>query len=320
MSGNSTSAHPKISVVMSVYNGEAHLAETVESILSQAEIDFEFVIVDDGSEDATPEILSLYSARDSRVRVLAREHRGLTHGLIDGCAAARAPLIARQDAGDLSHPERLIKQASLFTQSPDLTFASCWTEFVGPEMEHLYVIRGTGVTVAAPQRVLVPDADPPMLDGPSHHGSVMFRRDAYLAVGGYRAAFRYGQDWDLWYRLAAAGLFQMVNEVEYRARILPESISVEARELQSKVGTVSRRAMLARAQHQSDAPYLKEAEAIGRAVRGRRSRAAGFYFVGEALRRNRDPRSTVYLRRALSAGPFSLRTWLRYLQSLVLRT
>ena len=86
------------------------------------------------------------------------------------------------------------------------------------EVAALSASRALGA-MAAPGRalarmnVLDPSAQKPMLDGPPHHGSVMFRRDAYERSGGYRAQFRYGQDWDLWYRLAALGKFQIVPEV-----------------------------------------------------------------------------------------------------------
>ncbi|MGH9760030.1 MAG: glycosyltransferase family 2 protein [Blastocatellia bacterium] len=91
-----------ISVVMSVYNGEDHLAESVDSILDQKGVSLEFIVVDDGSTDKSGEILADYSRRDSSVRVLSRENQGLTRALIAGCAAARGKYIARQDVGDIS--------------------------------------------------------------------------------------------------------------------------------------------------------------------------------------------------------------------------
>ena len=118
---------PAVSVVMSVYNGAPLLRETMDSILAQEDVDVELVVVNDGSTDGSGAILDDYARRDRRVRVIHQENRGLTRALIAGCAAARAPLIARHDAGDLSHPRRLIKQKSAFSAAPDLAFVSSWT-------------------------------------------------------------------------------------------------------------------------------------------------------------------------------------------------
>jgi glycosyltransferase involved in cell wall biosynthesis len=98
---------PRISVVTSVYNGERYLRESLESVLSQEGVDLELIVVDDGSEDSTPEILADSATRDPRLRVLTQENRGLTVALIRGCAEARGEFIARHDLDDLSLPGRL---------------------------------------------------------------------------------------------------------------------------------------------------------------------------------------------------------------------
>ena len=145
----------------------------------------------------------------------------------------------------------------------------------------------------------------------------MFRRDAYERVGGYRREFYYGQDWDLWYRLAAIGKFQMVPEVLYRARVIPQSISVGAKRPQKEFAALSHAALRARSTAQPEEPFLQRALAIDRSPRGsRRARADGFYFIGEILRRNGDRRARRYLRAAIAASPFTLKAWLRWLQSL----
>jgi hypothetical protein len=147
----------------------------------------------------------------------------------------------------------------------------------------------------------------------------MFRRDAYERAGGYRAAFYYGQDFDLWYRLAEAGRFQATQAVLYTARITPGSISTAARAQQERLAKLSRAALEARRRGETDDAIVAAAAEV-RPVRGgasRRTRAAGLYFIGEALRRNGDVRARRYLVRALAAWPLSPRAWLRLLQSLV---
>jgi glycosyltransferase involved in cell wall biosynthesis len=90
----------KLSVVMSVLNGAGDLARTLDSIFAQTERDFELIVIDDGSTDDTPSILARQS--DPRIRVITQPNEGLTRALIRGCEAARAPLIARHDCGDVS--------------------------------------------------------------------------------------------------------------------------------------------------------------------------------------------------------------------------
>ena len=100
---------PKVSVVMSVYNGERYLREAVESILNQTFIDFEFVIIDDGSTDDTLGILERYT--DPRIRLVKNGRNiGLTESLNRGIRLARGKYVARQDADDISLPERLSSQ------------------------------------------------------------------------------------------------------------------------------------------------------------------------------------------------------------------
>jgi hypothetical protein len=307
-----------ISVVMSVYNSGDTLASTLDSILGQTERDFECIVVDDGSTDATPAILGDYAARDPRVRVIRQANTGLTRALIAGCAAARGLYIARHDAGDLSDRHRFELQKRALDADDSVAFVSSATQYAGPDLEPLWVTHPTGAALQ-PAHVLDLTIPGALTDGPTHHGSVMFRRDAYERAGGYRAAFYYGQDFDLWLRLAEIGKFVAIDQVLYTARITPESISGTARSRQEQLGQLSRAALEARQRGQSEADILDRAAAITRvSQRAVSSRGKGLYFIGEALRRNGDARARRYLGRSIAACPFSIRAWIRYLQSLVL--
>src|SRR6476659_7403647 len=101
---------PRVSVVMPVHNGGAYLALAIESILRQTYGDFEFVIVDDGSTDATPQVIRGVQAADPRVRTYTQARSGLVASLNRGCREARGSYIARMDADDLAAPERLARQ------------------------------------------------------------------------------------------------------------------------------------------------------------------------------------------------------------------
>lgn len=306
-----------ISVVMGVYNGAPTLGATLDSILGQTERDFECIVVDDGSTDATPSILAEYAARDPRIRIIRQDNTGLTRALIAGCAAARGQHIARHDAGDLSDPRRFATQKRALDADAGLVFVSSWTQYAGPELEPLWIARSTGVALK-PMCVLDLGVPGALTDGPTHHGSVMFRRQAYEQAGGYRASFYYGQDFDLWFRMAEIGKFQAIDEVLYTARITPDSITVAARKRQEAIGELSLRALFARQAGESDADILARAMAISRApLHSLRGRAGGLYFIGEALRRNGDRRATRYLRESIASWAFSPRAWIRFLQSLL---
>ena len=306
-----------ISVVMGVYNGASTLAATLDSILGQTEHDFECIVVDDGSIDETAAILAAFAARDARIRVIRQENAGLTRALITGCAAARGVYIARHDAGDLSDPRRFEVQKRALDADSSIAFVSSATQYAGPELEPLYILRSTGAALV-PAFVLAISHSSPLLDGPTHHGSVTFRRDAYERAGGYRAAFYYGQDFDLWYRLAEIGKFQVIDEVLYTARITPGSITGAARLQQERLGRISRAALQARLRSEPEQPVLEAAARIQRARSGGWCREArGLYFIGEALRRNGDRRGRKYLRSAVARCPLLLPAWVRLMQSLL---
>jgi len=303
---------------MGVYNAASTLAATLDGILGQTERDFECIVVDDGSTDATPAILAEYASRDPRIRVVRQANAGLTRALIAGCAAARGTYIARHDAGDLSDPRRFALQKQALDADPTVVFVSSATQYAGPELEPLWLSRPTGAALR-PAHVIDLTVPGALTDGPTHHGSVMFRRNAYEGVGGYRAAFYYGQDFDLWLRLAEIGTFQGIDMVLYTARITPDSISGSARLRQEELGRLSRAALDARQRGESEGGILAQSAAITR-VPGRTilSRGKGLYFIGEALRRNGDRRARRYLRQSIGAWPWSMRAWIRYFQSLVL--
>src|SRR5207302_3450420 len=95
---------PAISVVMSAYNAEQYLRESIDSILAQTFGDWEFIIVDDGSTDDTLSILREYESRDKRFRIMTRPNTGLTRALNEAVTAVRSEFIARMDADDISLP------------------------------------------------------------------------------------------------------------------------------------------------------------------------------------------------------------------------
>ena len=311
-----------VSVVLAVRDGGDHLEGTIDSVLGQTFAGFELVVVDDGSSDpVVSSVLRQRTAADRRIRVIAGRSQGLTAALIIGCDAARGRFVARIDNGDRMSPDRLAKQLEVMLRFPDCSLVTSRTRFYGPEWEHLWCTCSEAtlepVTAFRAQ-------DPNGLAVPiSHHGSVMFRASTYRDAGGYRSEFRLGQDWDLWYRLAERGTLFAVPEALYHARLFPNSLSMSHAAAQSWFAALSRAACEARRRGESDAPLLAAARALSvktasaRHHSAQRSGAPGYHFIGEALRRNRDRACRGYLAMAVRKRPWSLRSWVRWVQSLL---
>ena len=204
---------------MCVHDGEAHVREAIDSILGQSYRDFELLIIDDGSADATPEVLASYS--DSRIRILRNaENRGLTRSLNIGLREARGALVARQDADDRSHRERLARQVALLKCEPDV--AAVGAQFVSIDergrrrSSHFWMHCQTSLGIRWQL----------MFENPFVHSAVMFRRDVVLeGMGGYDETFRTNQDFELWSRLALVHPLRNLGEVLIALRSRRASIS-----------------------------------------------------------------------------------------------
>ena len=289
----------KLSVVMAVFNGARTLEATLQSILTQTERDFELIAIDDGSTDDTPAILA--RCNDPRLRVITQANAGLTRALIRGCAEARADLIARHDCGDRSRPERFARQLALLAKGHAVV--SCATRFVDGDGDFLYVSRANGEDV---RRSLLDD-DARAIHALPHHGSAMFRRDAYERAGGYREQFRVAQDLDLWIRIARdGGTFAIDDEVLYEATIDTRSISGTARDAQVRLTEI---AVALRDGHGS----LDDARAVQPARMTPRGEAAALYFIGKCLLRQKNPKGLRVLRDAVRRDPLHWRSWLSML-------
>ena len=212
---------PKVSVVMSVYNGSRYLRESIESILSQSFTDFEFIIIDDGSTDNTWEILTQYSDRDRRIRLFQNEKNlGLTKSLNKGLRLARGEYIARQDADDVSLTQRFEKQVALLNNHPESVLASCNVEVINPE----------GKTVAKHEQACDSKFVAWYLLFYNHiagHSQVMFRREPVIDLGGYCEARRYSQDYELWSRLIKVGDIVILPEALQQQRLHNNSVSAQ---------------------------------------------------------------------------------------------
>jgi len=208
---------PRISVLLSALNAESFLPKALDSIKFQTFEDWECIVTDDGSSDATRKILEGYSRPDPRFKVLTHDQpQGLTLSLIQSSQRAQGLFIARQDADDWSEPTRLERQMKLLDQKPELAAVGSRFAVHYPDGRYLDTVEGI-VKPAAIGRLL-------WRRNPFAHGSMMFRRKVYDQLGGYRAPFRYAQDYDLLLRLSEVAPISAVDEVLYHHRLSTEGI------------------------------------------------------------------------------------------------
>lgn len=310
---------PVISVVMSVYNGERDLETSLASILAQTSVDLELVAVNDGSIDASGEVLNAWAARDPRLRVVHQDNRGLTRALRRGCAMARGEFIARQDSDDVSLPSRLQKQLECLRDHRTAVLVSCWTRFIGPTDEELFVIRRHEGPLEARRLLRATAVD--RVQGIAGHGSAMFRRADYERVGGYHEEFWVAQDLDLWLRLtdrADAGV-HFVLEILYEARFTPASLSMGHHQEQLALARIALDLAAVREGRGDESRLLAEAADIRRPVaRANRAGAAGYYFMGRCLLTQGDQRARGYLLEAIRREPLHWRAWVGMLWALLL--
>lgn len=308
---------PAISVVMSVYNDAERLPRAVESIVRQTFEDWELIVINDGSTDATAEVANQLARSDGRLRVIHQDNSGLTRALIRGCQAATGRYIARQDADDWSHPERFAEQFKLLEEHTHLGFVSCWVSYVGPADEPLEIIRRSADWEIATRELL------DKRQGPPAHGSVMFRKSVYQQAGGYREPFYFAQDSDLWLRMAEIAQVGYVGQVLYHFRRSANSISSASRAFQYEFGELGQACRQARQAGRSEAPLLERADRLTRDILVARKpepasaadAATTDYLIGSQLAKNGDDRGARYLWSVLRHKPWHLKAWIRLVQS-----
>jgi glycosyltransferase involved in cell wall biosynthesis len=192
-----------VSVILPAYNAAGTINRAIDSIRAQTFTDWELWVVDDGSTDATIDLVRPLTAKDPRIRLLSRAHEGLVPTLNAGIAAARSPFIARMDADDESLPERLALQVKFLRANADIGLVSCRVEFGGDRAAN----AGYALHVDWINSFVLPELIElyRFVESPFAHPSVMFRRQWVDQFGGYRAG-DFPEDYELWLRWLDAGV------------------------------------------------------------------------------------------------------------------
>ena len=194
---------PRISVIMPAYNAERFIAEGIQSLLAEREVDLEAIVVSDGSTDGTAALVADLATDEPRIRLLEEPHRGVAAARNTGLAAATAPLISFLDSDDISAAGRLKRQSDYLAAHPETAYV------VGD----LMLVREIG-----PDFLPVPGTPQRQTTGVSLT-TCLFRRGLFTTFGGFDETLEFGEDMDFFMRLWELSVpqhFERTTAVFYR--------------------------------------------------------------------------------------------------------
>jgi len=209
---------PMVTIIMPAYNAATYIREAISSVLAQSFTDFELLVIDDGSMDDTAAIIGSFS--DPRILYLYQDHLGIAYALNKGLREAKGRFIARFDADDICMPNRLQKQVEFLSADDRYVLCGSDAEYISESGEHLFNFTCIGHThedIRSRLYVLCPFI----------HSSVMYRKEAVIAAGGYSAHAHNFEDYLLWVQLATYGKYANLPEQLIRVRFNPASVTID---------------------------------------------------------------------------------------------
>jgi hypothetical protein len=224
---------PALSVLMPARNAAPFLAAAVDSILGQTYGDFELIVVDDGSTDATAALLADYAGLDRRVRMLAGPPVGVSAALNRAAAAAAAPILVRMDADDVSLPGRFRCQRDYLDRHPEVGVVGSAFAVIDAGGRRLLGRRPPTDDAAIRRHLLAGESV-------VAHPSVAMRADLFKRAGGYRSTFPAAQDLDLWLRLLPNTRFANLPDELLLYRLHPGTVSLCRMEEQALAAVAAR--------------------------------------------------------------------------------
>ncbi|MBU0707872.1 glycosyltransferase [Patescibacteria group bacterium] len=248
------SHHPKISVITSAYNDQKHISESIESILSQTEGNFEFIIIDDGSTDNSLEIIYKFKKRDSRIKLIRNKTNiGLTKSLNKGLEQSQGKYIARQDANDVSLPQRFESQYMFLENNQDICLCGSSISFIDTngqiiqKKQKSFLFQTAGIAKMLPKQNCIV------------HSTIFFRNEGFR----YRYKFYYAQDYDLYLNLLSSNK-KLVNlkDILVHWRMDSNAISYRNRDKQTHFAKKAREFYSQRIKKQTEAYYQFNPESI----------------------------------------------------------
>lgn len=213
----------RCSVLLPVYNARQYIRQAIDSILAQSYHDFELILIDDGSNDGSGEILNEFVEKDHRVQLVTQSNSGLIFTLNRAVSLADSELLVRMDADDIAEPDRIMKQLAYLDAHPGCVAVGTSVQLIDPEDRNL--------------RVMSPpmeheDIDAMGLGGLGaaiFHPTAIIRRSALEKIGGYHEEYPHAEDVDLFLRLAEVGRLANLPDVGLRYRVHLASIGYTRR-------------------------------------------------------------------------------------------
>lgn len=220
---------PRVSVLMPVFNSAQFLSASIASVLNQTLADIQIVAINDGSSDDSGAILNRLATTDRRIEVYHRPNRGVVATLNEGIELCHGEFIARMDADDIALPQRLEQQLIHMQSRPATLALGSAIQYIGPDglttVRTYPPLAASDIYAELPRRNCI------------SHPTVMFRKAAVQAVGGYRPPYIHAEDYDLWLRLRSSGNLENLPQVLLQYRIHQGQIS--ARQLRAQAVSVA---------------------------------------------------------------------------------
>ncbi|MCX6282497.1 MAG: glycosyltransferase [Bacteroidetes bacterium] len=212
---------PDVSILMTVFNGEKYLSHTIESVLGQSLREFEFIIIDDGSTDSTPEIIA--SFRDPRIICFTQANKGVAAASNKGLSMAKGRYIARIDADDTCMKDRIRLQYDFLENNPGYVLCGSTAEMT--DMDGNYIFTSSLPLEDEDIRKVLEK------ENCFVHSSTFFRKEVALKIGGYNEAVKlYFNDYIFLYQLTRLGKARNFRQPLVRYRMVPSSISLKIRD------------------------------------------------------------------------------------------
>jgi len=224
---------PLVSIIIPVYNGEKTIKATIESVLNQTCSDFELIVINDGSQDATLDILA--SIREPRLQIFSYQNAGVSASRNRGVSHAGGEFIAFLDADDLWTPDKLEAQLKALKANPQAAVAYSWTDHIDECGQFLRPASHTSISGDVYANLLLGNF---LKTG----SNVLIRAQALAVVGGFDESLTHAEDWDMWLRLAAHYHFVAVPSSQILYRISTNSASCDIYKMEAACLQVIERA------------------------------------------------------------------------------
>ncbi|ATC63284.1 hypothetical protein CMV30_04555 [Nibricoccus aquaticus] len=218
---------PLISVIIPAYNVAPYVRDALASVQAQTFRDFEIIVVNDGSTDSTLAILQGIAATEPRLKIISRPNTGIVGAMNDAIAASSAPFLARMDGDDLCAPQRFERQLAFLQANPAVLLVGSNVEFIDSTAARLKTYAPPHDASAIHTALLAGNS------GALIHPAVMGPRRAWTETGGYREAYKFVEDYDLYLRAARLGPLANLDEPLLRYRIHAQSTNYLRRDKQT---------------------------------------------------------------------------------------